>query len=288
MRDLRTIRIFLAVLFFAASVAYLFVGSGLTPVAVVAKRVQIVPSALGMTMGATGFWLVATFVLGRVYCSTVCPVGALQDSASWLRRKLSHVPVFARMRFPINRRHVFAPYRYRRAGKLRWLFLLGYVVCLLLGLLWLATTVEPWNMMRSAARVSNPAANAGWLIFAADAGIGAAFGCAVLFCIWLAALLSGRRFCTDICPVGSALGAIAKFSIYHIEIDPDRCTNCMRCEDVCKTEGIRVVDRYVDNERCVRCFDCLKVCADDAINLQRNRNQRMDPLMRKSTGGEGA
>lgn len=288
MRDLRTIRIFLAVLFLAASVAYLFIGSGLTPVAAVAKRVQIIPSALGMTMGATGFWLVATFVLGRVYCSTVCPVGALQDSASWLRRKFAGVPALARLRFPISRRHIFAPYSYRRASRIKWFFLLGYVVCLILGLLWLATTIEPWNMMRSAARVSNPAANAGWLIFAADAAIGAAFGCGLLFCIWMVALLYGRRFCTEICPIGTVLGAVAKFSIYHIEIDPDRCTNCMRCEEVCKTEGIEVVGRYVDNERCVRCFDCLKVCADNAINFQITRNQRVNPLMRKSTGGEGA
>ena len=53
----------------------------------------------------------------------------------------------------------------------------------------------------------------------------------------------------------------------------------MRCEEVCKTEGIKVAGRFVDNERCVRCFNCLKVCADDAINLQRNRNQRVNPLM---------
>lgn len=284
MRDLRTIRIFLAVLFLAASVAYLFIGSGLTPVASVAKSVQIVPSALGMTMGATGFWLVATFVFGRVYCSSVCPVGALQDSASWLRRKLGKIPMFRRLRNPLTRRRIFGPYRYRRTGTLRWLVLLGYVVCLILGLLWLATVVEPWNMMRSAARATNPHADAGWLIFAGNAAVGALFGCLVLAIVWLTALLYGRRFCTEVCPIGTALGVVSRFSLYHIEIDPDRCTNCMRCEEVCKTEGIKVVGRYVDNERCVRCFDCLKVCADDAINFQRNRNQRVNPLMRKTTG----
>lgn len=279
MRDLRTIRIFLAVLFLAATVVYLFVGSGLTPVVGLAKRVQIIPSMLVMTMGATGFWLVATFVLGRVYCSTVCPVGALQDSANWLRRRLSGFTLLSRLRWPGSRRHLFGSYRYRRAGKLRWLFLLAYTVCLLLGIYWLATIVEPWNMMRSAARATNPFISPGMLIFATDAALGAGFGCGVLFCVWLAALLWGRPFCTEVCPIGTALGFVARYSIYQIEIDPDRCTNCMRCEEVCKTEGIKVVGRYVDNERCVRCFDCLKVCADNAINLQRNRNQRVNPLM---------
>lgn len=277
----------MAVLFFAATVAWLFTVSGLTPVASLSRKVQIIPSALAMSMGATGFWLVVTFVFGRIYCSTVCPVGALQDSATWLRRRLGTIPAFARLRSPISRRRVFAPYRYRLAAKMRWLVLLAYVVCLILGLLWLARIVEPWNMMRSAARVSNPHLNSTNLIFAADAALGAAFGLGVLCCVWIVALLKGRRFCTDVCPIGTALGAISKVALYHIEIDPDRCTNCMRCEDVCKTQGIKVVGRYVDNERCVRCFDCLKVCADEAINLQRNRNQRVNPLMRKSTGSRG-
>ena len=279
MRDLRTIRIFLAVLFLAAAVVYLFVGSGVTPLAAVAKRVQIVPSMLVMTLGATGFWLVATFVCGRIYCSSVCPVGALQDSATWLRRKLSAIPVFARLRWPKGGRHIFGAYRYRHVGKMRWLFLLAYTVCLLLGIYWLATVVEPWNMMRSAARATNPYINPSLLIFASDAALGGAFGCLSLFIVRLIALLGGRRFCTDVCPIGTALGIVARYSIYQIEIDPDRCTNCMRCEEVCKTEGIKVAGRFVDNERCVRCFNCLKVCADDAINLQRNRNQRVNPLM---------
>lgn len=59
----------------------------------------------------------------------------------------------------------------------------------------------------------------------------------------------------------------------------------MRCEEICKTQSIKVAGRYVDNERCVRCFDCLKVCADDAINLQRTRNRRINPLMKKRLDG---
>lgn len=284
MRDLRTIRIFLAVLFLAASVAWLFIGTGVTPIASLARKAQIIPSALAMTMGATGFWLVATFVFGRLYCSTVCPVGTLQDSATWLRRKLARFPVLARLRMPGSRRRVLAPYRYRQKGRWRWLVLLAYAVCLVLGIYWLATTVEPWSMMRSASRATNPYVNPAKLIFPTDAALGAVFGCVVLCLVWLTALWRGRRFCTEVCPIGTALGAVSRYSLYHIEIDPDRCTNCMRCEEVCKTEGIKVVGRYVDNERCVRCFDCLKVCADDAINFQRNRNQRVNPLMRKTTG----
>lgn len=287
MRDLRTIRICLTIFFLVASIAYLFIGRGLNPVVSLAPKAQIVPSMLIMTMGATGFWLVATFFLGRIYCSTVCPVGGLQDSATWLRRIMVKIKFFSRIRKPFGRGSLFAPYSYRKSSPLRWLWLSVYTVCLLLGLYWLATLIEPWSMMRSAARISNPYISGRLLIFAGNAAIGACYGCLILFIVWLWALCSGRRFCTDVCPIGTVLGAVSRFSLYHIEIDPDRCTNCMRCEEVCKTQGIKVVGRYVDNERCVRCFDCLKVCADDAINFQRNRNQRVNPLMRKSTENKG-
>ena len=280
MRDLRTIRIFISVLFFAAAVGYLFIGSGVTSPAAIAKETQIVPSALVMTMGAAGFWLVATFVLGRVYCSTVCQVGTLQDSATWLRRRLMRLQMRRRRAGRMARKPMLRPYSYRIAGRWRGLVLLAYVVCLLLGLIALATLIEPWNMMRSAARFTNSEANASWLIFAGESLIGAVVGDLMLAIVWIWALLRGRAFCTEVCPIGTVLGTVSRFSLYQIEIDPDRCTNCMRCEEVCKTSGIKVAERFVDNERCVRCFDCLKVCSDDAIRLQRNRNQRVNPLMK--------
>lgn len=283
MRDLRTIRIFLSLLFMAAAVAALFVGNGVNPLASGAEKVQIIPSALAMTMGATGFWLVATFMFGRIYCSTVCPVGTLQDSATWLRRRILRRSA-ATPPAP-GRRRLIRPFRYRREGKLRFPVLLAYAVCLLLGMTGVAATIEPWNMMRAAARATNPEAASPALLFSAHVAIGVAFAVAVLLAVWLAALWGGRRFCSEVCPIGTVLGCVSRFSLYHIEIDPERCTNCMRCEEACKTQSIKVAGRYVDNERCVRCFDCLKVCADDAINLQRTRNRRINPLMKKRLDG---
>lgn len=282
MRDLRTIRIFLSLLFLAAAVAALFMGRGVNPLVAGAEKVQIIPSALAMTMGATGFWLVATFMFGRIYCSTVCPVGTFQDSATWLRlRLLRHHARRCRR----GSRIAIRPFRYRKAGRLRFAVLFAYAACLLLGMTGVAAIVEPWNMMRGAARATNPDAASRLLLFSAHAAIGVAFAAAVLLAVWIAALWGGRRFCTEICPIGTMLGCVSRFSIYHIEIDPERCTSCMRCEEICKTQSIKVAGRYVDNERCVRCFDCLKVCADDAINLQRTRNRRINPLMKKRLDG---
>lgn len=280
MKDLRTIRIFLAVIFFAATLAYLLIGRDVNPMAEVSIKVQILPSALRMTIGATIVWLLATFLFGRVYCSTVCPLGTWQDTALRVRRMVN------RRRRSRGENYYFHPFRYRSKWKYRGIILLGYVVCLLLGLLSIAALVEPWRIMQNAAGVINPeASDKTMLLFAGNFGAGALIAIASLIGIWIWGLLHGRRYCTHICPIGTALENISERAVYHIEINPDKCVNCMRCEDVCRTESIKVVSRYVDNGKCVRCFDCLKVCDNDAIKFQKNRNRRATPLLRRTVRG---
>lgn len=283
MNDLRTIRIFLSVIFLAASISYLFIGVDVNPMAQISLKMQIIPSALSMTIGATSLWLVATFLLGRIYCSSVCPVGALQDSATWLRRKLTGLKFVKRVRIGVNHRLLFPPFRYKRPRSLRKYILVIYAGFLLLGLITFAALLEPWNMMRAAARLTNHqgAEEWKWLFFAGNVVIGGIIGMLILFAIWLWALFAGRRFCVEVCPIGTILGYISYRAIYQIEIDPDRCTNCLRCEEVCKSGSIKIVSRYVDNGNCVRCFDCLKVCGDNAIRYQRNRNRRSNPLLQR-------
>lgn len=276
MRDLRTIRIFLAVIFFAAAVAYLFIGRDVNPMAQVSIRSQILPTALLMTLGATIIWLVATFVFGRIYCSTVCPIGTWQDTGLRVRRLVN------KRRSRNGEPAPFAPFSYRHRWKYRHVALIGYIVCLILSLLPIAALVEPWRIMQSASMAVNPESiEPKLLLSVGNVALGATIGIISLIAIWVWGLFHGRRFCTHICPIGMVLEGLADKAVYHIEIDPDKCTNCMRCEDVCRSESIKVVSRYVDNGRCVKCFDCLKVCEDDAIRYQRNRNRRATPLLRR-------
>ena len=91
MKDLRTIRIFLATLFFIGAVAYLAISETIHPMARIVPEVQIVPSLLASGLGAIVVWFGITFLFGRVYCSAVCPVGILQDLIIFLRLSLIHI-----------------------------------------------------------------------------------------------------------------------------------------------------------------------------------------------------
>lgn len=270
MRDLRTIRIFLATLFFIGSAAFLIFGPHITPMARGVEKVQIVPSLISVSMGAILIWLVLTFLLGRVYCSTVCPIGTLQDLGLRMRRLVPH----------FNR-----PFSWRKPNPLRHHILVIYAICLLAGVSWIAVWIEPWNIMRNICGAINPSAGEeAWMTLGVGMATGIAGGAVSAILLLLCGFLTGRAFCTDICPIGTALGAVSDLTLLHIEIDPDKCINCMECENVCRARCVKVADRIVDNSRCIRCFDCLKVCPNDAIRFQAQHNRRGTPLMNKVGG----
>lgn len=271
MKGLRTVRIILSIFFFAAAVAYLTVSPmAHNPSVRIVERVQIIPSALASGMGAILIWLVISFLFGRLYCSSVCPVGTLQDFIIPLRRFIK----------PLNK-----PFRYRPAHFARYHILIIYAICLLLGATLVCIWIEPWEIMRNICGTIAPAAaEAAWLTLGVGMGAGIASGIVSAAAIIICALLTGRWFCTDVCPIGTALGSFHELTLFHIEIDPDKCINCMKCEEVCKSSCVKVVGRYIDNSRCVRCFDCLAVCPNDAIRFQPNRNRPATPLFRRAAG----
>lgn len=268
MRQLKTIRIFLTVLLFVATVAYLAIGPQVHPMAVVSEKVQVIPSALTITIGATLVWLVLTFLFGRVYCSSVCPVGTLQDFAIRLRR---YIPAFK------NRK-----YSFKQPKKWRYHILVVYLVCLVIGLWAVPYLIEPWNIMRNIAATVRPdAVEATWIHLGLGAATGMAAGAVSFLLIFLCSLFFGRDFCNTVCPLGNAMSLLSDQTLYSIEIDPDKCIGCLECENVCKASCVKVVSRYVDNSRCVRCFDCLAVCPNDAIRFQATKNRPATPLFRR-------
>lgn len=268
MKELRIFRIFLAAIFFVAAVAYLAIGKSVHPAVAYSEKVQIIPSMLASCMGAIIAWFALTFLLGRVYCSTVCPVGTLQDIFMKGRRFIK----------PLRK-----PFRYRKPSPIRYYILGIYIFCLLAMVAAVPFWIEPWSIMRNICGDFHPKAETvEWvrLGIGVTGGIlaGVVSGVLLLIC----ALITGRGFCTDICPIGTALGSFHNYTLMHIEIDPDRCISCMKCEDICRCQCIKVADRFVDNSRCVRCFDCLHVCPNDAIRYQSFRNRRQTPLIEKS------
>ena len=114
--------------------------------------------------------LIVTAVFGRVYCSTVCPLGLFQELLT---------VVFRRKQKPQKNR----TYKYFIAAAAFGAMIGGSALVL--------RQIEPYTMFVSAVS-------------------GAAFGLAFMAVLTVLVWFKGRWFCANLCPVGAVLGLVSK------------------------------------------------------------------------------
>lgn len=232
---------------------------------------QIVPAALSVSISLIIFWAVATLLFGRIYCSTLCPMGFLQDAAARLRR-------------PTRRQQLRRPYRYA-PGKPRlrisWLALI--ILTSLAGIPLVLSLFDPYGAFSRIITMPATAIAEKETLGTVALGtiIGLAIAATTLVIISAIAARSGRTFCNTLCPVGTTLGIISRYSIFRMDINTDRCIQCRRCEHACKSRCINMADHTVDTSRCVVCFDCADACDSGAITYTARRHRLSIPLMIK-------
>lgn len=283
----KTLRVVFAVLFLLVT-TFLFVNfSPDTPSGVYNYGLwpQFVPSLLRFFQ-ATG-WLSAGFIfvvlltalLGRVYCSTICPVGVFQDIVSRLKKKIRKKTRF-RFSRPLN--------------ILRYSFLIATAGLFLAGVSLLIALLDPYSLFgRWISVLGRPVYEGGNNLiskglFAMDNyalypvvvsrvhTVSLIVSLAFLALIFILALRRGRIYCNSVCPVGTLLGLISKVAIFKVRIDRGKCTKCAKCVFVCKSECIDIKTQTVDFSRCVACYNCLKVCPENCIDYYRKLKPASD------------
>ena len=80
---------------------------------------------------------------------------------------------------------------------------------------------------------------------------------------------NGRTYCNTICPVGTVLGALSRFSLLKPVIDTEKCINCNICSKNCKAACIDIPNHAIDYSRCVTCMNCIEKCPKGAISYTR-------------------
>jgi len=79
------------------------------------------------------------------------------------------------------------------------------------------------------------------------------------------AMFKGRWYCNVLCPVGTFLGLLSKWSVFQIRIRQTACTQCGSCAKACKSACIDMRELRVDSSRCVSCQNCISVCPEGGI-----------------------
>ena len=235
-------------------------------------KIQFLPAVLALNLAVVVGLALLTLLLGRVYCSVICPLGVFQDLVSWLsgRRKGK------KNRFGFTREHKW----------LRYGMLVLFIVLMVAGLNAVAILIAPYSAWGRIA-TSLLAPLYGWgnnLLAAISAHYGSyAFyptdvyikslpvfivAAVTFIIIGVLAWRGGRTWCNNICPVGTVLGLISRFAIFRPTIDTTQCINCGICGKRCKASCIDTQHHAIDYSRCVACFDCLENCHSGAIKYR--------------------
>lgn len=249
---------------------------GLRSVGAELARWQFLPAVLSVSMLTACLLLLLTLLFGRIYCSTLCPLGAVQDGVNVVRK---YREKSARTRFSYQR-----PMRW-----LRYSVLALTVVCIASGVGFIVALVDPYSIfgrfMHEGLRPVAQGANNVLALFFGDS-----FGREVVSVSWLSAVVAlttmgvigllawrwGRRYCNTFCPVGTLLGEVSRASLFKIQIDTTKCIDCGVCGRKCKAECIDTANHRVDPTRCVVCFDCIDACSQGAISFSMRSNPSAD------------
>jgi polyferredoxin len=272
---MRKVRIFLGVIsLLLITLLFLDFTGTIAPFAGWIAKIQFVPALLSLSAFAL-FIAILTLLVGRVYCSVICPLGIMQDVIIFLRR-LFGKKFFAS--YPSNKE--LAIRKYTRLG-----FLGLFVGGGFLGLhfVWLepyaiygrivSFLLSPLYRMGNNALASWAADNSNYLFYAVEnviPSIGAILLSVSFFLlIVLMTLWKGRLWCNTVCPVGTMLGFLARFSFFKMKIQSSSCVKCGACEKICRAQCIDVANGKVDFSRCVGCYDCSAICPKKGISLKK-------------------
>ena len=209
-----------------------------------------------------------TLLFGRFYCSMLCPLGIFQDIVSFKTR-----------------------FSYKKPRKgfviLRYVLLAGFIATAFAGG-GLISVLEPYSAFgRIVSQIFGPiykfgnnllayfAERAGsYAFYSVDVWVKSltSFVLAILTLVGVSifAYKSGRGYCNTVCPVGTFLGLLSKYSFMKYRIDLSKCKHCDLCVKSCRASCIDTKEGKIDYSRCITCEKCVKACPSKAISYSKS------------------
>jgi ferredoxin-type protein NapH len=192
-----------------------------------------------------GAGIVLVFYLvvgGRAYCSWVCPVNVVTDTARWMRDRLGLKAGAGLWR-----------------GTRYWVLGGTLVVALVTGAL-------AWELLNPVSMLHRG------IIF----GIG--LGWMVILIVFLSDLLVSRNgWCGRLCPVGAFYSLIGAVSLVRVRAEKrEQCNDCMDCFVVCPEPKVirpalkgeaKGIGPVILSGACTNCGRCIDVCSKDVFRF---------------------
>lgn len=280
---LKKIRVYVTLVFLFITIIFFLDVTNLLPASFSSYVLyfQFIPSAIKFfnhfSLLATGFIvvLIVTLLFGRINCSSVCPLGTLQDIISKTSKYINKKKYFRLL---------------NKYNSLKFSILVITAISLFTGSSILLNFLDPFSLTGKifsnlfkfgVIPINNLVAIALeqfdiYRIYPIEikavSWLAVGFSASVLLIIGIMSFTKGRLFCNTICPLGTLLGLFSKLSLYKIAIDQNKCRGCNLCERVCKSGCIDKRNKLIDFERCVNCFNCFTVCPSGGIIYARSKS----------------
>ncbi|MGI6718653.1 MAG: 4Fe-4S binding protein [Bacteroidales bacterium] len=239
-------------------------------------RIQFVPALLSLSFIIIGLLILLTLLFGRIYCSTICPLGTLQD-------------IFIRISNLFYKNNINR-FRYKKAYNVLRYSVLGIaIVGFFMGFSVIITLLDPYGAFgRISANIFRPILISvnnvstkllyhtnDYVISNAVPALSSLIVAIITFvCLMVMCVVSGRLYCNTLCPVGGVLSLISRFSLFKIHFNKEKCVNCKTCKVVCKSNCIDSQNMLVDNSRCVMCLNCLGQCNSKSLKFGIDINKK--------------
>jgi len=195
--------------------------------------------------------LVVTILLGRVFCSWICPVGFLLELTDKLRNGLRFLEVHPRN------------LRAARGTKYA-LLVVGLVLSAIVAAPVLGYVYPPAAASREIHDIVFTAfdrAELGRTGFSLEGASWMLFLLAAIVAIELA--VSRRWWCRYVCPGGALYSLLGRARPVRVELRVDKCTECAQCVTACPM-GLNPMRDEMGME-CDNCGSCISSCNDDAL-----------------------
>ncbi len=181
--------------------------------------------------------VVVTLLLGRVFCSWICPAGLLFELAGKLRKLLR----LAELR----------PAEVHFSHRNKYLLLLA-------GLAVVAAVGAPIFALVYPPAVLSRVVHA-WIFGTALTGMLVLLAAIVLFELFV----SPRWWCRTMCPGGALYAVLGWPRVLRVRLDAGRCSGCRECEPVCEPGLNPVLES--ESIECDNCGVCIRHCPDGAL-----------------------
>lgn len=219
-----------------------------------------------------------TLLFGRVFCNWICPYGTLHQFVGWVFNIGT-----GKNRIDSN--------RYRDIFFFKYAILTVFLIMAAMGSLQIGLLDPICLMYRTFATVVAPMVDMGIdevtdKMVAVNMGDSAQFLSSLKFApgvesrvflgsFWIGLMIIGlvganiiipRFFCRTLCPLGAFLGVLSRFSLFRINRDVHKCTDCNLCLTRC--EGAADPMAEVRLSECFSCMNCIDDCPEDALSFR--------------------